>query len=210
MTLSLANLSRHKDPRATLLKIFGIWYLSRKPRQLCSFATSKKAAELSYNQSKCAVYYEDNDFTLDKISVSFKKKKQLSKSLTHREFEVTDGENSTNVSHFHFATWADHGVPKLTDFLDDFDFIYKILASNIDSSEGPSIVHCSAGVGRTGTFLAIFTQIYRILNDFDGYLNIGDTVFDLKKQRYLMVQTEEQYKFIFDAVLGFLKNKKPL
>lgn len=71
-------------------------------------------------------------------------------------YRVTDTETETSreVIQFHYTTWPDFGVPTSpTAFL---EFLYKVRASGaMDSNAGPPIVHCSAGVGRSGTFCLV-------------------------------------------------------
>ncbi|XP_034045251.1 receptor-type tyrosine-protein phosphatase S-like isoform X17 [Thalassophryne amazonica] len=100
------------------------------------------------------------------------------------------------VRHFQFTAWPDHGVPEHpTPFL---AFLRRVKACNPPDA-GPMIVHCSAGVGRTGCFIIIDAMTERIKQE--KTLDIYGHVTLMRSQRNYMVQTEDQYIFIHDALL---------
>ncbi|KAK4337061.1 hypothetical protein RND71_043757 [Anisodus tanguticus] len=100
------------------------------------------------------------------------------------------------IRQFQFTAWPDHGVPDHpTPFL---MFLRRIKAMNpIDS--GPLVIHCSAGVGRTGCFIVIDSMIERL--KYENTVDIYGHVTSLRAQRNYTVQTEDQYIFIYDSVL---------
>ncbi|CAC5388873.1 unnamed protein product [Mytilus coruscus] len=108
--------------------------------------------------------------------------------------------NDTNVPertihHFHFTQWPDHGVPdsiKLVSF-------YRKVKIEKCCQNGPMVVHCSAGVGRTGTFIAI-DALYENGKNV-GYVNVMEYIEMMRKDRMNMVQTYEQYEAVFEALL---------
>ncbi|XP_041640623.1 protein tyrosine phosphatase receptor type Db isoform X11 [Cheilinus undulatus] len=100
------------------------------------------------------------------------------------------------VRHFQFTAWPDHGVPEHpTPFL---AFLRRVKACNPPDA-GPMIVHCSAGVGRTGCFIVIDAMTERIKHE--KTIDIYGHVTLMRSQRNYMVQTEDQYIFIHDALL---------
>uniref|UniRef100_A0A131YFQ3 protein-tyrosine-phosphatase n=1 Tax=Rhipicephalus appendiculatus TaxID=34631 RepID=A0A131YFQ3_RHIAP len=100
------------------------------------------------------------------------------------------------VRQFQFTAWPDHGVPDHpTPFL---MFLRRVRAMNPPEA-GPLIVHCSAGVGRTGCFVVIDSMLERMRHE--GTVDIYGHVTCLRAQRNYMVQTEDQYLFIHDALL---------
>ncbi|XP_071800264.1 receptor-type tyrosine-protein phosphatase F-like isoform X1 [Asterias amurensis] len=100
------------------------------------------------------------------------------------------------VRQFQFTAWPDHGVPEhATQVL---AFVNRIKACN-PSDAGPIVVHCSAGVGRTGAFIVIDSMLERIKHE--KTVDIYGHVTCLRAQRNYMVQTEEQYIFIHEALL---------
>ncbi|XP_057713015.1 receptor-type tyrosine-protein phosphatase S-like isoform X9 [Corythoichthys intestinalis] len=100
------------------------------------------------------------------------------------------------VRQFQFTAWPDHGVPEYpTPFL---NFLRRVKTCNPPDA-GPIIAHCSAGVGRTGCFIVIDAMLERIRHertaDIYGHVTL------MRSQRNYMVQTEDQYSFIHEALL---------
>ena len=89
------------------------------------------------------------------------------------------------VRQFHFTIWPDHGVPEYPSPL--LAFVRKVMNSNPNNA-GPMIVHCSAGVGRTGTFITLFCELQRM--KVEGNLHILEFVRGMRYKRCFMVQTE--------------------
>ncbi|XP_010789495.1 receptor-type tyrosine-protein phosphatase delta isoform X19 [Notothenia coriiceps] len=99
------------------------------------------------------------------------------------------------VRQFQFTAWPDHGVPEHpTPFL---AFLRRVKACNPPDA-GPMVVHCSAGVGRTGCFIVIDAMMERIKHE--KTVDIYGHVTVMRAQRNYMVQTEDQYVFIHDAL----------
>ncbi|XP_034052099.1 receptor-type tyrosine-protein phosphatase S-like isoform X6 [Gymnodraco acuticeps] len=100
------------------------------------------------------------------------------------------------VRQFQFTSWPDHGVPEYpTPFL---NFLRRVKACNPPDA-GPIIAHCSAGVGRTGCFIVIDAMLERIRQE--RTVDIYGHVTLMRSQRNYMVQTEDQYSFIHEALL---------
>ena len=116
-----------------------------------------------------------------------------------RVLKVQSSKESIQVKHFHFTAWPDHDVPSLHDELLQF---IGYVQDNITQSETPILVHCSAGVGRTGTFITLFNLRAAILRRQP--ISIYHLVHEMREHRPHMVQTYRQYKFIYLAVLELL------
>nr|XP_038938990.1 receptor-type tyrosine-protein phosphatase S isoform X10 [Rattus norvegicus] len=100
------------------------------------------------------------------------------------------------VRHFQFTAWPDHGVPEYpTPFL---AFLRRVKTCNPPDA-GPVVVHCSAGVGRTGCFIVIDAMLERIRTE--KTVDVYGHVTLMRSQRNYMVQTEDQYSFIHEALL---------
>ncbi|XP_074082245.1 receptor-type tyrosine-protein phosphatase beta isoform X1 [Macrotis lagotis] len=127
---------------------------------------------------------------------------------TIREFKICSEEQldaNRLIRHFHYTVWPDHGVPETTQSLIQFvrtvrDYI------NRTPGAGPTIVHCSAGVGRTGTFIAL-DRILQQLDSKDS-VDIYGAVHDLRLHRVHMVQTECQYVYLHQCVRDVLRARK--
>eukprot|EP01135_Chromosphaera_perkinsii_P000643 Nk52_evm10s147 gene=Nk52_evmTU10s147 len=105
--------------------------------------------------------------------------------------------------HLHFTGWPDHGVPKST--LSLLHFIRHCRSLMPDGKGvGPVVTHCSAGVGRTGTFICIDSNLQKMVQE--GNCDIYGCTYEMREQRPYMIQTEDQYKFVYRALLDFLYN----
>lgn len=130
-----------------------------------------------------------------------------------RELEVTrlsgegQGEGSRLVYQFNFTAWPDFGVPKNPAAI--IDFLATVNSKQAELTEaGPMVIHCSAGLGRTGTLVVIEALIHQIKEEgLDCDLDIQKTVLKVRSQRPGMIQTEPQYKFIYKALLSYLQSQ---
>ena len=104
------------------------------------------------------------------------------------------------MTHYHFVAWPDHGVPQELESLDKF---VEDLQAEEDRGK-PIVVHCSAGVGRTGTLIALSQLKHIVYSQKEAKVDLGVSVFSvvrrLREQRVLMVQSKEQYEILFDLV----------
>ncbi|XP_017061730.1 tyrosine-protein phosphatase 10D isoform X2 [Drosophila ficusphila] len=121
------------------------------------------------------------------------------------EFMVSRNCESRIMRHFHFTTWPDFGVPEPPQSLVRFVRAFRDV---IGTDMRPIIVHCSAGVGRSGTFIAL-DRILQHIHKSD-YVDIFGIVFAMRKERVLMVQTEQQYVCIHQCLLAVLEGKEHL
>uniref|UniRef100_A0A4W6BV81 Receptor-type tyrosine-protein phosphatase F n=1 Tax=Lates calcarifer TaxID=8187 RepID=A0A4W6BV81_LATCA len=100
------------------------------------------------------------------------------------------------VRQFQFMAWPDHGVPEYP--TPTLAFLRRVKACNPPDA-GPMVVHCSAGVGRTGCFIVIEAMLERMKHE--KTVDIYGHVTCMRAQRNYMVQTEDQYIFIHEALL---------
>ncbi|XP_055931729.1 tyrosine-protein phosphatase Lar-like isoform X6 [Argiope bruennichi] len=120
-----------------------------------------------------------------------------------REFKVTDARDgqSRTIRQFHFTDWPEQGVPKSGEgFIDFIGQVHK--TKEQFGQEGPITVHCSAGVGRTGVFITLSIVLERM--QYEGVVDIFQSIRILRTQRPGMVQTEDQYQFCYRAALEYL------
>ncbi|KAG5316794.1 PTN11 phosphatase, partial [Acromyrmex insinuator] len=178
--------------------------------------------EIERGKNKCARYWPEegesseygNEWKVRAVS------RTSTADYTLREFFLQgtkpEFSESRRIYHYHFQAWPDHGVPSdpgcVLNFLHDVNARQESIAASLvpkDQDEpciGPILVHCSAGIGRTGTFIVIDMILDQIkLHGLDCEIDIQRTVQRVRARRSGMVQTEAQYKFVYLAVLHYIE-----
>lgn len=183
------------------------------------------------NKSKCAEYWKEFAETKEEHV------NDLIDQMTFREiyYKLPNSPKEMKpkkVTQIHFTEWKDKDVPDYKDgkifnlFIEAFDCIDRKRKENDnpDNSENPDnsknpvkispvVVHCSAGVGRTGTFIAMYYLYKEIKGQIKENKNvimfsIFNLVRKLKEMRPYLVQTDEQYLFLYKFVEYLLKEEK--
>ncbi|CAI8036774.1 Receptor-type tyrosine-protein phosphatase S, partial [Geodia barretti] len=135
----------------------------------------------------------------DRLSVT------LSSSTPYAEYHVrkllvkhlTESDKSVTVTQFHYTAWPDHGVPdNVMSVIRFIRHVRKLFPAA--SQDQPLLVHCSAGVGRTGTFITLDMMMQQM--KAEATLSVCQCVRNLRTQRMKMVQTQAQYEFIHQAL----------
>ena len=109
------------------------------------------------------------------------------------------------VSQLQTIKWADLTAPDDTKILRDL--VHQAMELNT-SDKDPIVVHCSAGVGRTGTFIAVFKLVKDYMNSKVRVLDFKKTVLEMRKSRMKMVQKKEQYVYIFKCIREEVKTEE--
>jgi len=134
-----------------------------------------------------------------KIVVHCVRVKQPTDSIICREFEIintrAEHEGSKKVVQLHYTEWPDQGVPETTKGMAELIREVDIRKQGLND---PIVVHCSAGVGRTGTFLAIHLALQKLT--YRSVIDVMKTVLNLRQQRSGMVQSKDQYKFVYATI----------
>ncbi|XP_008281521.1 receptor-type tyrosine-protein phosphatase H isoform X1 [Stegastes partitus] len=159
---------------------------------------------------KCEQYWpaDSKPRLYGELSVTMRSEQQeLNWAL--REFSVKRSNTSEerSVKHFHFTAWPDHGVPEGSEVLINFRRLMRRHIEN-EGTGAPTVVHCSAGVGRTGTIIALDV----LLQEFEKERAVGikEFVHKMRLNRPHMVQTESQYVFLHQCIVdSLLPYQKP-
>jgi len=164
-------------------------------------------------KEKCAFYY-DEKLKMNKYKICIEKITQKD-SYIIREIKLTNLKDKTEkiINQIHITNWPDNFIP--TQNGEVFN-VFKdiILETERDKGDGPIVSHCSAGIGRTGTFIAMYYLYKEIIDQIDkGKEIIQFSVFNLvrklKEMRIAMVQNIKQYKYIYYFVYFILKKYNP-
>nr|XP_005540389.2 receptor-type tyrosine-protein phosphatase C isoform X5 [Macaca fascicularis] len=155
------------------------------------------------NRNKCAEYWpsmEEGTRAFGDVVVKINQHKRCPDYIIQKLNIVNKKEKATGreVTHIQFTSWPDHGVPE------DPHLLLKLRRrvnafSNFFS--GPIVVHCSAGVGRTGTYIGIDAMLEGL--EAENKVDVYGYVVKLRRQRCLMVQVEAQYILIHQALVEY-------
>ncbi|XP_045912086.1 tyrosine-protein phosphatase non-receptor type 11b isoform X2 [Micropterus dolomieu] len=164
--------------------------------------------EVERGRNKCVRYWPDLHGTKEFGMVLLRNvDEQPAQDYILRKLEVTRldrKEPPRYIWHYQYLSWPDHGVPNepggVLWFLEEVNRTQSTIPDT-----GPIVVHCSAGIGRTGTIIVIDILIDVINRQgLDCDIDIPKTIQRVRQQRSGMVQTEAQYKFIYMAVKQYI------
>ncbi|KAK0395485.1 hypothetical protein QR680_001299 [Steinernema hermaphroditum] len=163
-------------------------------------------------RDKCHQYWPDNDqrsVLYDDIEVTLCYE-EIMPEYTVRELALTNMADPTaptrKILHMHYMAWPDFGVPEHASSLVYFVRKFRSLLPPCQNVR-PTIVHCSAGVGRSGTFIALDRLVQTI--PLNKPLDVFGVVHEMRMERCHMVQNEQQYIFIHQCLLYVLETEYP-
>ncbi|XP_056016876.1 receptor-type tyrosine-protein phosphatase H-like [Ostrea edulis] len=119
-----------------------------------------------------------------------------------RVMSVKLGDTRKTVKHFSYLAWPDMGIPETSEAMLKFAKEVRSHQPPPATNRGPFVVHCSAGVGRTGTYIAVDYLMQHVRTS--DVIDIYNLVMKMRNNRPNMVQTEDQYIFIHDCIKDFV------
>ncbi|XP_062607857.1 receptor-type tyrosine-protein phosphatase mu-like [Saccostrea cucullata] len=155
-------------------------------------------------KKKCHQYWsnEDEALELEPFSVTLVEEKVYAyyviRVLNLKKREVT---GSRTVVQFHYTRWPDHGTPNPLDLV----VFHRNFRHKVTRSQYPILVHCSAGVGRTGTFIGL--DVLSRYGKDNGKVNVIEYVKTMRRDRMTMIQNVEQYIFLHHALFEFFRRQ---
>ncbi|XP_065921325.1 receptor-type tyrosine-protein phosphatase epsilon-like [Magallana gigas] len=154
---------------------------------------------------KCAKYWPDlNDKHMEgDISVRCQKEQTYAENVVrHLRIKNISDKTERDAFMFHYTQWPDHGVPEPLSLV---VFHRHVMKTVEDHPMGYIVVHCSAGVGRTGTFIAL-DALYKE-GERTGKVNVPQYVEKMRNARINMIQGEDQYKTVYMALLEAFRGR---
>ncbi|XP_011848603.1 tyrosine-protein phosphatase non-receptor type 1 isoform X2 [Macaca nemestrina] len=158
---------------------------------------SLKCAQYWPQKEEKEMIFEDTNLKLTLISEDIKSYY----TVRQLELENLTTQETREILHFHYTTWPDFGVPESpASFL---NFLFKVRESGSLSPEhGPVVVHCSAGIGRSGTFCLADTCLLLMDKRKDpSSVDIKKVLLEMRKFRMGLIQTADQLRFSYLAVI---------
>ncbi|XP_056003186.1 receptor-type tyrosine-protein phosphatase kappa-like isoform X1 [Ostrea edulis] len=153
---------------------------------------------------KCHQYWPDEEKELDvnPFSVTLLEEKVYAYYVVRRMTVRKKGSTgSRTVVQFHYTRWPDHGTPNPLNLL----VFHRHFRHKINMSQHPILVHCSAGIGRTGTFIAL--DVLSRHGERKSKINVIEFVKAMRKDRMTMIQNVDQYIFLYHALYEFFRRK---
>lgn len=162
---------------------------------------------IEQNKDKCFKYFPNNHENMElENGIAIRCCTELDfKTYTVRTLLVQRDLEQWTITHLQFTDWPDFGCPAGTQIMLEF---CRLMRDYADKSDSPIILHCSAGIGRTGTLIALDILLQTISEDKD--VDIFNTVLDLRKDRKNMVQTEKQYLYIHNCISDAIEQPAPI
>ncbi|XP_043371143.1 receptor-type tyrosine-protein phosphatase U-like isoform X3 [Dermochelys coriacea] len=150
------------------------------------------------NKTKCEQYWPEDEQVCGDFTVTLSNI-WTTTGLVTRTFRLQRAGSPLprNMQQFHYLLWPDHGVPSNPARL--LQLVEMVNERVSQAPAGPVLVHCSAGIGRTGTFIAL--DFLLKMAQAEGSVDVFRCVQRLREQRVSMVQTKEQYTFLYEVLL---------
>ena len=175
-------------------------------------------------KEKCVNYWDPDTLKLSLMEFNFEIEyttEEINEDITIRNFHVINKKTneSKDIKQIHYGGWPDHETPTniqavYGNILFMFNTVDNIFRHRKENPENisPICVHCSAGVGRTGTFIALYNIYHTILEQIKDNkkvirFSLMNLVRKLKEMRLYLVENYDQYKMIYQFISKFLQDR---
>lgn len=169
-------------------------------------------------KNKCVEYWKANtNKHITNFNVQIEQETEYNSILTFRKITLSLSasalvkKQSRSIVQIQFKGWNDHSIPNIKDTYDSFIEMFNVVNDHLTNHYklkeqlSPIVVHCSAGVGRTGTFLSMYVLFYEIITNKE--FSIWNLVRKLKEMRRCLVENNDQYQFIYQFVIEFMSKR---
>jgi protein tyrosine phosphatase len=172
--------------------------------------------EFEDNKKKCSNYWDVN-VKFKNFVVNNCEKRREDNVIVAKKITVTklEDKKQRTFEHLQFKEWPDHSTPNIHNYVMIFENLFKFVDdARENNKKNPILVHCSAGIGRTGVFLTLYAlcnEIQKQIRSDDGsdliIFNVFNFVRKLKEMRMYSVENINQYNFIYKFLEQYLKEK---
>ena len=172
--------------------------------------------EFEDNKKKCSNYWDVNvkfkNFVVNNCEKTREDNVIVAKKITVTKLE---DKKQRTFEHLQFKEWPDHSTPNIHNYVMIFENLFKFVDdARENNKKNPILVHCSAGIGRTGVFFTLYAlcnEIQKQIRSDDGsdliIFNVFNFVRKLKEMRMYSVENINQYNFIYKFLEQYLKEK---
>ena len=162
-------------------------------------------------KEKCSAYWEiknPKNFRIMNLNILEENEYYVKKEIT---VEKLNEQKPRTFSHIHYKKWPDKKAPNFENIVHIFENFFIFIKQR--KEKGPAVIHCSAGIGRTGVFLTLYILYEEIMHNINSSsfesltFNIFNLVRKLKELRLYSVENLDQYNFIYYFIDELLKEK---
>ena len=173
--------------------------------------------EIEENKKKCSNYWDNNMQSQMFENIETKILEQ-DNSIEKKLIAIKNRKTSDirQFVHMQFKEWPDHSTPNIQNYVKLFEKLFQFVDeryNNKSTENDPVLVHCSAGIGRTGVFLTLYAICKEIKKQIDQrnsdviIFNVFNFVRKLKEMRMFSVENISQYNFLYKFLEEYLKEK---